>query len=337
MAIRIAHASSDERGKYRGGKAGDQTGKEICIRSWYNRPWNVIIRFKDPKKRELVAQGMERLAANDNIGYDQDQRNTALAEARKVGYDPAKIKKPCETDCSAAVVIASCYAGIKESALFSGGNSAYTGNLKSKLVKTGEVETFTSSRYVASDSELLRGDILLYEGHHVAVALDNGSNASASSVIPTRILKKGMTGSDVRWLQESLNKLMKANLVVDGDFGNNTLKAVKDFQEKYGLEVDGEFGPKSKTAMNKLLGGEKIVVKKIPALAKPTLRQGSKGTQVRLLQEDLNYVMGTKLNIDGDFGEKTGSALRSFQAKFNLEIDRIYGPESSAMMKKKLI
>lgn len=336
MAIRIAHASSDERGKYRGGKAGDQTGKEVCIRSWYNRPWNVIIRFKDPKKRELVAKGMERLVANDNIGYDQNQRNTALAEARKVGYDPAKIKKPCETDCSAAITIVSCYAGLKESDLVESGNSTYTGNLKSKLVKTGEVETFTSSRYVASDSELLRGDILLYEGHHVAVALEDGSNASASSAIPTRVLKKGMTGSDVRWLQESLNKLMKANLIVDGDFGNNTLKAVKDFQEKYGLEVDGEFGPKSRTAMNKLLGGEKIEVKKVPALAKPTLKQGSKGTQVKLLQEDLNYVMGTKLTIDGDFGGKTGSALEAFQVKFNLEVDRIYGSESSAMMKKKL-
>ena len=32
--IRLAHASIDENGKVSGGAAGDQTGKEVCIRSW---------------------------------------------------------------------------------------------------------------------------------------------------------------------------------------------------------------------------------------------------------------------------------------------------------------
>ena len=37
MAVKIGHASIDERGKISGGKAGDQTGKEVCIRDWYNK------------------------------------------------------------------------------------------------------------------------------------------------------------------------------------------------------------------------------------------------------------------------------------------------------------
>ena len=36
-----------ENGKYKGGNAGDQTGTEVCIRVWYNRPWNYVIRCKD--------------------------------------------------------------------------------------------------------------------------------------------------------------------------------------------------------------------------------------------------------------------------------------------------
>ena len=44
--IKIGHAASDERGKYSGGAAGDQTGREICIREWYNRPWDVMVRPK---------------------------------------------------------------------------------------------------------------------------------------------------------------------------------------------------------------------------------------------------------------------------------------------------
>ena len=31
--IKIGHASIDENGKITGGKAGDQTGKEVCIRN----------------------------------------------------------------------------------------------------------------------------------------------------------------------------------------------------------------------------------------------------------------------------------------------------------------
>lgn len=42
----IVHASINENGKVTGGKSGDQTGKEICVRSYYNKPWNYILRYK---------------------------------------------------------------------------------------------------------------------------------------------------------------------------------------------------------------------------------------------------------------------------------------------------
>lgn len=40
----IVHASINELGKVSGGKKGDQTGKEICVRSYYNKPWNYVLR-----------------------------------------------------------------------------------------------------------------------------------------------------------------------------------------------------------------------------------------------------------------------------------------------------
>lgn len=40
----LVHAASSENGgKY--GTPGDQTGKEICVRSYYNRPWDCVLRF----------------------------------------------------------------------------------------------------------------------------------------------------------------------------------------------------------------------------------------------------------------------------------------------------
>lgn len=177
MANRIAHASHDENGKYKGGKAGDQTGSEVYIRTWYNRPWNYVIRCKDANMREKIAYAMERACANNKIGYDQNQRNTLLSYARKVGYDPGKVTTACETDCSALVTLACIYAGVKESALYIGGNSATTTTIRSRLMNTGKFETLTASKYLSSSEYLLRGDILLYEGHHVAVAIDNGSKS----------------------------------------------------------------------------------------------------------------------------------------------------------------
>lgn len=171
MSVQIAHASKDENNKLRNGIAGDQTGKEVCIRSWYNRPWNVMIRFKDPEMAEKVAQDMEWAAANDYIGYDQNQRNTLLNEARKVNFNLSKIKVKCECDCSSLVSVVCMYAGIPESTLTYKGNCATTSTLKRLLRSTGLVEIYTTALYTVHTEKLKRGDILLSEGHHVAVVV----------------------------------------------------------------------------------------------------------------------------------------------------------------------
>ena len=92
----IAHASCDEHKGIKNGQAGDQTKKEVCIRSWYNKPWNAVIRFKDAGKREKIAQLMEKAAANDKIGYDQNQRNT-LNHAKIVLF--LRAKNVVDSDC----------------------------------------------------------------------------------------------------------------------------------------------------------------------------------------------------------------------------------------------
>jgi hypothetical protein len=41
----LVHASINEKGEITGGLPGDQTGKEICVRSYYNHPWNSVLRY----------------------------------------------------------------------------------------------------------------------------------------------------------------------------------------------------------------------------------------------------------------------------------------------------
>lgn len=42
---KIVHASINEKGTATGGKSGDQTGREICTRSYYNHPWDSVLRY----------------------------------------------------------------------------------------------------------------------------------------------------------------------------------------------------------------------------------------------------------------------------------------------------
>lgn len=227
--ITIAHASQDENKGIRGGKAGDQTAKEVCVRSWYNKPWNVVIRFHDPDMREKVAIAMENAAKNDNIGYDQNQRNSLLNAVRKLDYDPRFVTSPVETDCSALVTVACIHAGIPEDALVKGGNCATTSTLRSRLKATGEVTVFTSKDYTADTDKLLRGDILLSEGHHVAVVVSgnliDNSDRSLEEVAMAVIRGEYGTGSarraklvDEGWnyaiVQAKVNELLKRRKMI---------------------------------------------------------------------------------------------------------------------------
>ena len=58
---------------------------------------------------------------------------------------------------------------------------------------------------------------------------------------------------EIKWLQTSLNEIMNAGLVADGVYGPATKRAVRRFQERYGLQVDGVAGPITKEKLQELL------------------------------------------------------------------------------------
>ena len=269
---KIAHASGDERRKLRGGKAGDQTGREVCVRGWYNRPWNVVLHWKDPKKAERCATAMERAAKNDNFGYDQSQRNSALREARKHGYDPGKVDVKVETDCSALVALACMYAGIPESVLYRHGNSATTTTLRKWLAATGEFEIRTAPKYTKSPDFNSRGDIEMCEGHHVAVQIEDGKYAKKTTPAgkaylgvfpvfsderndyrkgdgidtltnyPTQIKRVQMVINWINTGKADHDTDLAGSIKADGRFGGCTEKAVKTAQKRLGVKEDGVFG-----------------------------------------------------------------------------------------------
>lgn len=255
--MRIAQASIDERGQAHGGKAGDQNGKEVRITNWYSYGkvgWDVVIRPKDRAKAHKMAEAMKAACTNDNIGYDQWQRESLLAEVKKVGNDFSKITKPTETDCSALVATVIVATGTPEEKMRNknrGNKLAYTGDLKSLCAASGEFTILTEKKYLISGDYLLEGDIILNEKHHVVIAIENGSKANETTTpAPTvRDLIKGCEGDDVKELQRNLNAVLGTNLTIDGDFGKNTNNALLAFQKKFDLKQDGIYGKHSRAAM----------------------------------------------------------------------------------------
>lgn len=178
----IANCGHDENGRYSGGKAGDQTGTEYQLRSWYSRPWDVCIRCTDPDVRQLIAKLASDAAENDKVGYDQgtsgnsDDRYSFWEQLKVSGYYPKNIKKACETDCSNSTLSIVKAVGhlldidvLKAVSIY-----GYTGNLESILLKTGYFKALRDKKYLEGEDYLYAGDILLCTGHHVTVVVTNG-------------------------------------------------------------------------------------------------------------------------------------------------------------------
>lgn len=259
MAHYIVHSSIDENRKARGGAAGDQTGKEVCTRTWYSKPWDMVLRYPDANIAEKAREIAIKLENSNLVGYDQYNRNSLYQELKKNNWDvDAYIASgvKTETDCSSFVY--AVYACLIPS-MRSDANAPVTSTSKNFYKKYG-FEVLTDDTYTKSAANLRRGDLLNKASAHIVMYCGTDVNvASSVKVIPpvaasSPNLKKGSTGVQVRYLQQDLNYIMGCNLDVDGDFGAKTLAALKSFQEKYGLEVDGIYGGNSNAKMRELFG-----------------------------------------------------------------------------------
>jgi N-acetyl-anhydromuramyl-L-alanine amidase AmpD len=78
-----------------------------------------------------------------------------------------------------------------------------------------------------------------------------GQAAQNVKEVAKSYLQQGDSGDAVKTMQKMLIALGYScgSSGVDGDFGSNTLKAVKAFQKDYGLSVDGLYGVKSKAQL----------------------------------------------------------------------------------------
>lgn len=251
--VYVGSARIDENGKAYGGAAGDQTGNEVSKQKWYrhSKGWRVF-RATDRSIALKIAAAMEAACKNAQIGYDQWQRNSLYTHAEKVGFDVSKVSVKCETDCSALVRVCCAWAGITN--LPSGFRTA---NMPEYLLKTGKFQELKGDKYTAKSAFLGKGDILVTRtSGHTVVALNDGADYEGDPVpveyeLGGRILKNGCEGDDVQKMQAALIALgyVCGAWGANGDFDDATEMAVRAFQKKAGVDIDGDYGPITHAAL----------------------------------------------------------------------------------------
>ncbi len=155
------------------------------------------------------------------------------------------------------------------------------------------------------------------------------ASSSTSATTTNSTLRSGSTGSEVKELQQRLKELGYYTGSVDGVYGSGTIKAVRAFQERNRLTVDGVAGPSTQTVLYssaaKMAEEEKSESDESDDV---TLRPGSTGNAVKELQyrlKELGYYTGSR---DGAYGVNTEAAVAAFQANNGLKADGIAGPDT---------
>ena len=242
---------------------------------------------------ERAAQIAVQIANDDRHGYSQANRYGTLESG--------------DFDCSSLVIY--CYhrafleAGISPTPQNAG--ASYTGNMLAGFTRCG----FKAMRD-NNGAGLQVGDILLNEARHTAIVC-------------------------------SLNpvKVVNARGDIDGVAGDSTGTEIR-IQPYWSYPWDWvlRYEPKDTTvadsATESSTVGQQMADKIIANRWWPTLKLYSKGEWVVVLQSLLNAKGNYGLEVDGEFGVFTYSAVNKYQTAHGLERDGIVGEKTWGELKK---
>ncbi len=147
------------------------------------------------------------------------------------------------------------------------------------------------------------------------------SNLLYSDEVKANVVALGEQSDLVKKYQERLIALGYMSGEADGNFGSGTQSAIKAFQSRNDLVVDGYLGPDTRTAMDS-------------DSAKPyAMRIGEQSNEVKSLQQLLvkyGYLASDKAS--GYFGELTKQAVANFQSRNGLTSDGTAGAQTMAKL-----
>ena len=219
----------------------------------------------------------------------------SIANDNSHGYSQENRWGP-DYDCSSFVISAYEQAGVpvKEA------GASYTGNMKNAFRACG-------FQVLPAGSPLKVGDVLLNEQYHTVMAIGNGQ------VVAARRNEDGFAGDGTG------REITTQNYYY---YPNGGWDCILRYA---GSETAPDKTPESSTV------GQQMAQHIVANRKRPMIQYGDTGDAVMLAQAilvDLGYLnRGNRdyVNVDGDFGLLTKSAVLGFQSHEKLEIDGIIG------------
>jgi peptidoglycan hydrolase-like protein with peptidoglycan-binding domain len=160
---------------------------------------------------------------------------------------------------------------------------------------------------------------------------------------PIRPLRIGDSGSSVELMQVRLNRISKNYpgipkiYPVDGFFDTSTEDAVRKYQEVFNLAPDGIIGTATWNSINYIynavkrlytVNSEGLSISELDTSYETELKLGDSSRSVYILQYYLAYIALFYPTVsapitDGDFGQGTDAAVRSYQRTFGIDVNGI--------------
>ena len=178
-----------------------------------------------------------------------------------------------------------------------------------------------------------------YYGDNIEI-VRNAPVENPSFTPPLRALRTGDSGRDVELMQIRLNRISRNYpgipkiYPVDGFFDTSTEDAVRKFQEVFNLSPDGIIGPATWNSINYIynavkklysINSEGLSISELETSYETELNRGDSSRNVYVLQYYLAYISLFYPSViepttDGDFGQGTEDAVRSYQNTFGIPV-----------------
>lgn len=230
--------------------------------------------------------------------------------------------------------------------------------------KTSGSATFVQVKYRSSDGDVETGWVCQSDGDETyvkilsAVQAEDVFSVSGGDLPSKRVgtfsdaqreasekssdntyIKEGTSSSVVKDVQTKLKALGIYSGSITGNAGPKTVQAIKDFQRKYDLTVDGVAGPQTIAKIDAVYNDSGKTISSSSSSGSSGLKLGSTGSGVRDLQTDLTTLGYYWADITGNFGDKTEAAVKLFQKASGLTQDGVAGTKTlnaiaSAIAKK---
>jgi SpoIID/LytB domain protein len=135
------------------------------------------------------------------------------------------------------------------------------------------------------------------------------------------VLRVGARSASVKSLQTALGRVLKKKITPTGVFTTSLANDVKTYQRRARMRASGRVGPQTWTSLMVTVARLSVDTASVTTPAVQNIdntilfRKGSRGTQVRNIQRQLNIALAGQrsIRVDGDYGSITANAVKMFQ------------------------